>query len=81
MVYLKKPSTALLQTGVLSSQIIGEGFFLLLNSVSIEPNLNGVVLVGKFFFGVGAAKLLLLVIIRCFSGSKNIISRCFTIVY
>ena len=49
MVYLKKPSTALLQTGVLSSRIIGEGFFLLLNSVSVEPSLNGVVLVGNFF--------------------------------
>ena len=49
MVYLKKPSTALLQTGVLSSRIIGEGFFLLLNSVSVEPSLNGVVLVEKFF--------------------------------
>ena len=48
MVYLKKPSTALLQTGVLSSRIIGEGF-LLLNSFSVEPSLNGVVLVGNFF--------------------------------
>ena len=33
MVYLKKRSTALLHTGVLSSRIIGEEFFLLLNSV------------------------------------------------
>ena len=56
MVYLKKPSTALLQTGVLSSRIIGEECFLLLNSDSVEPSLNGVIFVGNFFFGVGAAK-------------------------
>ena len=56
MVYLKKPSTALLQTGVLSSRTIGEAFFLLLNLVSVEPSLNGVLLVGNFFFRVGAAK-------------------------
>ena len=56
MVYMKKPSTALLQAGVLSLQIIGEEFFLLLNSVSVELSLNGVVLVGNFFFGVGAAR-------------------------
>ena len=50
---LEKPSTALLITGVL---IIGDDFFLLLNSVSVEPSLNGVVLIGNFFFHVGAAK-------------------------
>ena len=56
---LEKPSTALLLillTGVLSLRIIREEFFLLLNSVSVEPCLNGVVLVGNFFFRVGAAK-------------------------
>ena len=46
---LEKPSTALLLTGVLSSRIIAGEFFLLLNSVSVEPSLNGVVLVGNFF--------------------------------
>ena len=57
---LEKPSTVLLLTGVLSSRIIGEEFFLLLNSVSVEPSLNSVVLVGNLFFGVGAAKSSLL---------------------
>ena len=54
--FLEKPSTTLLLTGVLSSQIIGEEFVLLLNSVSVEMSLNGVVLVGNFFFSDGAAK-------------------------
>ena len=57
---LEKSSTALLLTGVLSSRIIGEEFFLLLNSVSVEPSLNSMVLVGNLFFGVGAAKSSLL---------------------
>ena len=54
--FLEKPSTTLLMTGVLSSRITGEEFVLLLNSVSAEMSLNGVVLVGNFFFRDGAAK-------------------------
>ena len=42
--------------GLSSLRIIGEEIFLLLNSVSTESSLNGVVLIGKFFFRVGAAK-------------------------
>ena len=53
---LEKPSIALLLTSVLSSQIIGEEFFLLLNSVSVESSLNGVVLIWNSFFRVDAAK-------------------------
>ena len=43
-------------TGVLSSRITREEFVLLLNSVSAEMSLNGVVLVGNLFFRDGAAK-------------------------
>ena len=53
---LEKPETGLLLTGVTSSQIIGEESFFLLNSVSFESSLNGMVLIGNVFFRVGAAK-------------------------
>ena len=49
--------TVLVLTGVLSSQIIGEEFFLLFSSVSVKPSLNDAVLVRNFSFRVGAAKL------------------------
>ena len=52
---LEKPSTASLLTGVSSSRIIGEELFLLLNSVSVESSLNGVVLIVNFFFRVGSS--------------------------
>ena len=41
-------------------RIIGDEFFLLWNSVSVEPTLNSVVLVGNLFFDVGRAKSSLL---------------------
>ena len=53
---LEKLSTASLLAGVSSSQIVGEEFFVLLNSVSVEPILNAMVLIGNFFQCVGAAK-------------------------
>ena len=46
-----------LVTGVSSSRIIGEEFFLLLSSVSVELSLSDAVLVRNFSFRVGAAKL------------------------
>ena len=49
--------TVLVLTGVSSSQIIGEEFFLLFSSVSVEPSLNDAVLVPNFSFRVVAAKL------------------------
>ena len=54
---LEKVSTALLLTSALSSRIIGEEIFLLLNPVSVEPSLNGAVLIGIFFFLIVTAKL------------------------
>ena len=44
---LENPSTALSPTGVSSLRIIGEESLLLINSVSVQPSLNGVVLIGK----------------------------------
>ena len=73
----------LLQTGVISLRIIGEEFLLLSNSVSAEPSLNGVVLVGNFFFGVGAAKSSFNTSLL-FGASVVLITlffRCFTVVY
>ena len=49
--------TVLVLTGVSSSRIIAEEFFLLFCSVSVEPSLNDAVLVQNFSFRVGAAKL------------------------
>ena len=49
--------TVLVLTGVSISRIIGEEFFLLLSSVSVEPSLNDAVLVWNFSFRVGAVLL------------------------
>ena len=49
--------TALVLTGVSSSRIIGQEFFLLFRSVSVKPNLNDAVLVRNFSFRVGVTKL------------------------
>ena len=53
---LEEPSTASLLTGASSLQIIGEKFFLSLNSVSVVSSFNDVVLNWSLFFRVGAAK-------------------------
>ena len=49
--------TILVLTGVSSAQIIGEEFFLLFSSVSVEPSLNDAMLVPNFSFRVNTAKL------------------------
>ena len=70
---LEKPSTVLLLRGISCSRIIGEDFFLFLNLVSFESSLNGVMLIGNFFFRVRAAKVIIyyVIIIWCFNGSNN----------
>ena len=81
---LEKPSTALLLIDVSSSQIIGEDFFILLNLVSVESSLNGVMLIGNLFsMLVQLSHHLYVIIIWCFNGSNKIILRCscFKIVY